>query len=370
MPDYTKNSIGRMHGAAWRFTTLGIGFLLAAGIARAGELPADLGSRLAQGYIAPAMQSFHRSAGQLHTGLQAWCSSPTEQGAQEIKDKFKNVVMAWSGIEFLRFGPLIAEHRFERVYFWPDPRGRTSRQVKKLLADPAGVPAAQALSKHSVAVQGLPALEYTLYRDSGLLASQGGDSFSSECAYAVSISENLVAIGSELGSAWGKGGDYAQKFSQPSPENSLYRSTDEIAHEAIKALSSGLQFARDVKLLPMLGDDISRAKYQRAPFWRSGLTAPSMAAGVDGMLRFYQAGGYQYKADDAWVQASTTDELIRVRDNFNSVNADIKQVASSEETYRQFKLAALMIKNAKGLVDENVAPALGVRIGFNALDGD
>ncbi|MFZ7192489.1 aminopeptidase, partial [Bordetella avium] len=33
-------------------------------------------------------------------------------------------------------------------------------------------------------------------------------------------------------------------------------------------------------------------------------------------------------------------------------------------------LTAMIVKNAKDLVDQDIAPALGVTIGFNALDGD
>lgn len=62
----------------------------------------------------------------------------TRRDASRPEHRFqKNVVMAWSGIEFFRFEPLLAEHRFERAYFWPDPRRRTSRKIKSLLADPA-----------------------------------------------------------------------------------------------------------------------------------------------------------------------------------------------------------------------------------------
>ena len=46
-----------------------------------------------------------------------------------------------------------------------------------------------------------------------------------------------------------------------------------------------------------------------------------------------------------------------------------QDVASDGET-RQWTLAGLTLKNAKAVVDQDLAPALGVTIGFNALDGD
>nr|WP_143161037.1 imelysin family protein [Pollutimonas bauzanensis] len=471
---------------------LALVLLLPAAISNAGELPPDLGKRLVQGYIAPAMRDFQQSASQLHTALQGWCAAPGTAGQQGLRDGYAQLVKSWSGIEFLRFGPLVAANRYEKINFWPDPRGITLRQAQGLLAQPSAVPDAIALASHSVAAQGLPALEYLLYRDGGLLAGQPAEeesaaqaragaaaqagaqtadskmadaktttaktttaktttaktttaktttaktttakttdakttdakttdakttdakttdakttaakttaakttaakttaaAFAPACAYAVAIAGNLARLGTQLVDEWNPAGGYARQFSHPSPSNPLYRNQQEVAGEAIKALSTGLQFARDVKLLPVLGADIKAARPadikaarpRRAAFWRSGLAIPSMAAAAAGMLRFYKAGGYQFGGGEAWIDASLQDELRRIVENFNALPAGGGQpgqagpgsewisIVDTEEGYRQLTLAALLIKNAKSLVDEDLAPALGVRIGFNALDGD
>ncbi|PLC51657.1 aminopeptidase [Pollutimonas subterranea] len=348
--------------------------------ASAGELPVDLGKRLTTGYISPAMQGFHRAADRLNAALQGWCVAPDKAGAQRIDKDFAQLITSWAGIEFLRFGPLVKANRYEKLNFWPDPRGITLRQVQGVLTKPDAIPNASELSAHSVAIQGLPALEYVLYREGGLLAGLATDapidSVSPEaCSYAMSVAGNLEQLGSEIASEWRPGGIYAQQFARPSEGNSLYRSQQEVAAEAIKALSTGLQFARDIKLLPMLGDDIEAARPKRAPFWRSGQSMASMAASAQGMLRFYRAGGYQYGSDEAWVDDSVQAELRRIEGVFQAMqtgggSADFIELAGSEDGYRQLTLAAILIKNAKSQVDEHVAPAFGVRIGFNALDGD
>src|SRR3546814_6843838 len=110
-----------------------IALLSATGAAGAGQLPADLGGKLAQGYIAPAMLSFQHSAEQIQAGLGAWCAVPASSTTDKLKAAFDELVRAWSGLEFLRFGPLVAANRYERIYFWPDPRGITLRQVQGLL---------------------------------------------------------------------------------------------------------------------------------------------------------------------------------------------------------------------------------------------
>ncbi|WP_409079865.1 imelysin family protein [Pusillimonas sp. SM2304] len=372
-------------------------------------MPADYGERLVQDYIAPAMQGFQASARQLQASLQAWCALPAQQDAPgaaaamaapgqagdgrapsgsisagQLDEAFAQTVEAWSGIEFLRFGPLVAANRYERIYFWPDPRGVTLRQVQGLLAKPDSVPDAKALATHSVALQGLPALEYVLYKENGVLSFGGAAapagasgspgaasrSNAAACDYAAAVAGNLAAVGAELVQAWMPGGEYARQFSRPLPDSTLYRSQQEVAGEAIKALSTGLQFARDVKLLPVLGDSPEAAQYKRAPFWRSGLSARAMGAAVQGMIKFYQAGAYQYGHDEAWVDRNVQEELQRARDDFSAMRGDAQQLVHSAEGYRQLTLASLLLKNAKVMVDEHMAPAFGVRIGFNALDGD
>src|SRR5690606_34970112 len=125
----------------------------AAGGAQAGQLPPDLGATLVQGYIAPAMLHFQQSARHLQSDLEKWCAAPKADGVKTIQDDFSELVLSWSGIDFLRFGPLVAGNRYERINFWPDPRGITLRQIQGLLgkADQP-IPDAAGLAGQSVAL--------------------------------------------------------------------------------------------------------------------------------------------------------------------------------------------------------------------------
>jgi predicted lipoprotein len=348
------------------------------GVPAAGQLPADLGGKLTQGYIEPAMLRFQHSAEQLQAGLETWCAALAPAGAKKIEADFAELVEAWSGIEFLRFGPLVAANRYERIYFWPDPRGITLRQVQGLLGQSdQPIPDSAGLAKQSVALQGLPALEYVLYRKGGLLSrsekhagSNGQKEDARACAYALAVAGNLAAVSDELGQAWAGDGEYARQFAAPSSTNALYRSQQEVAGEAIKALSTGLQFAQDVKLAPVLGADIKAARPSRAPFWRSGLSTRAMAASLEGMRQFYMAGTYIYTEEEGWIDGSIQHELAQARDALEAMRGNLDDLLSTEDGYRSLTLVSLILKNAKGMIDEHMAPAFGVRIGFNALDGD
>jgi len=334
-------------------------------------LPADLGERLAREYARPAVAKMTDAAAALEGALGGWCAKPDAAGAARVGDAFKTLAHAWSGVEILRFGPLVQANRFERLAFWPDTRGVMPRQVQTLIAaKDDGLLKPGALAGRSVAVQGLPALEYVLYGEPDLLKDTGAPGFAYACGYATAVSANVATISRDLGQAWSAQGEFGRQFARPQPGNDLYRSSQEVAAEAMKALSTGLQFARDVKIEPVLGDSPQAVRPKRAAFWRSGLSMSLLAANLDALKAFYVAGGYPLPAGEKWMDASVRGELSSAAETLRAVPAPLDQALAGEDGRRLLVLASLTLKNAKAIVDENLAPALGVTIGFNALDGD
>ena len=117
--------------------------LAAAPVAAQTQLPADLGERLARDYARPAVGKMVDAADALNGALGGWCAKPDAAGATRVGDAFANLALAWSGVEILRFGPLVQANRFERLAFWPDTRGVMPKQVQQLIA--AGDPAVLSL---------------------------------------------------------------------------------------------------------------------------------------------------------------------------------------------------------------------------------
>jgi predicted lipoprotein len=334
-------------------------------------LPAELGERLARDYARPAVAKMVDAASALDGALGGWCAQPGAAGAARVGEAFETLALAWSGVEILRFGPLVQANRYERLAFWPDTRGVMPKQVQALIAaqdDALLKPGA--LSGRSVAVQGLPALEYVLYGEPALLEQGGTPGFAYACGYARAVAANVAAISRDVAQAWSAQGDFGRQFAHPQADNDLYRDPQEVAAEAMKALSTGLQFARDVKIVPVLGDTAAAARPKRAAFWRSKLSTRLLAASVDGLKAFYLAGAYPLPAGDAWMDASVRGELASAAQTLRAVPVPLEPALAEEEGRRLLTLASLTLKNAKAIVDQDLAPALGVMIGFNALDGD
>lgn len=353
----------------WRRAGAALALAAAAGGAQA-ALPPDLGMRLADGYARPAFGRLAQATQSLGEGLGKWCARPDAAGAEQVRTRFAHVARAWAGVEFLRFGPLVQGNRYERLAFWPDTRNVMARQVQAALAaaDPALL-APGALAGRSVALQGLPALEFVLYGEAGLLQQPEAPGFAYGCDLAQAMARNAAGLAGELAQAWSAQGEFGRQFTHPAPANDLYRSPQEVAAEAIKALSTGLQFARDVKLLPVLGDSAAAARPRRAAFWRSGQTAATLAAGLRGMRAFYEAGGYPL-GDAGWIDATIRSELDQAAGAAARAEGPTGLLSEDGEPRDALALAALVIRNAKDVVDQHLAPAVGVTIGFNALDGD
>jgi predicted lipoprotein len=345
--------------------------VLAAPSAALAAPPSDLGERLARDYARPAVARMVDAASALDGALGGWCAQPGAADAKRVKEAFENLALAWSGIEFLRFGPLVQANRYERLAFWPDTRGVMPKQVQALItAQDGALLEPGALAGRSVAVQGLPALEYVLYGEPALLRQDGGQVGTYACDYARAVVANVRQISRDVAQAWSAEGDFGRQFAQPKAGNDLYRDQQEIAAEAMKSLSTGLQFARDVKILPVLGDTPEAARPKRAAFWRSQLSTRLLAANLEGLQAFYQAGAYALPKGDAWMAESVRGELASAARTLLDVPTPLEQALAQEDGRRQLTLAVLTLKNAKAIVDENLAPALGVTIGFNALDGD
>ena len=144
------------------------------------------------------------------------------------------------------------------------------------------------LASQSVALQGLPALDYVLF-------GTGGDALAKDarrCAYAEAISANIAGLATELEEAWAEGTSFRMAFTAPAADRDPYRSSAEVAGEIVKAAGTVLEFARNAELLPALGKTVEKARGKRAPFWRSGQTFAFVAAQIEGVQKLVAVAGF------------------------------------------------------------------------------
>ena len=127
-------------------------------------------------------------------------------------------MQAWSLVEPIRFGPVAEQHRYERIFYWPDPKGLGARQVREALGkEDATVTEAASLSAKSVALQGLPALEYLLYGDDAGTLAKGGGEATFRCRFAETIAGNVAGMAKDIAAGWQDGAPTPRPISSRAP---------------------------------------------------------------------------------------------------------------------------------------------------------
>lgn len=338
------------------------------------QFMSGLGARVLHEYMQPHTRELHDGTLALGAALGEYCANPDTARRTRAEQALGDTVAAWAQVEFLRFGALVEQNRLEKFFFWPDPRGVVQRQMRTVLAaaDPALLEGTT-LSQQSAAVQGLPALEYALYADDAArVIASGNEAGRFRCSYAAAVAANLARLAGEIEKGWRDEAPLAQEFARPGPSRNVYRSGTEVATEVLKTLSTALHVARDQNLVPALGDSAAEARGTLAPLHRSALTARYLAAGTEGLSAFHSAAGFgtALPEDSLWIDQGIHDELGRVQEDFSQLQLPVSQAVSDEEQRELLVHAALLLANTRAMVDEYLAPALQVNLGFNSLDGD
>ena len=196
-----------------------------ASAASAAEPPTHLAMAQAaiETYIIPHLDALRSAAEPLPAAVENVCKSGSPEARKALEKTFANVVVAYAGVDFLRFGPMQENGRREQISFWPDPRGFVARQLRLILLNKdEKIAAPGMLAKQSAAVQGLPALEDLMQDKDVPLGPTEPARF--RCLLAHAIAANIVRLTNEVADGWEKPGGWKDKMLHPGPDNDTYKS--------------------------------------------------------------------------------------------------------------------------------------------------
>ena len=331
--------------------------------------------RVIDRHVLPTLTDFSKKAHELSGRINAFCRAGNSESRGGVNAAFRSAVLAWARAEHLRFGPLRGGNLSMRINFWPDPRGVTFRQMRRVLQaenpellDPA------VLAKQSVAVQGLGSLEVILLRWSRKPAAvfQAGQP-NYDCRLATSIARNVAGISDEIVQAWTREGGWRSRLLKPGPEDPVYQNADEVAAQITKSMLLGVAIIRDQQVLPLFELATGKRKRIKLPFQRSGLSVAYIRESVRSLrqlhehfrLTDYAHGNTAWTKD--WV-GHTFGTLERaVGDLTLPHERPIAKTDLDEDAMRRLRFYTNGLRQVYGRA---LAPAAGLTIGFNELDGD
>ena len=323
--------------------------------------------------IRPGYAALAEETAALNDQVGALCETPSSSSLGAGRKAFASAVAAWSKVEILRFGPIVADHRYESLLFWPDPKGLGNRQIRDALAKhDESVTKPEALAGKSVALQGLPALEYLLYGDGAEALAAPSEDSAFRCAFARAVATNSADIAKSVAEDWRAGSPYEKSFLAPGPDTTPYRAPKEVTLELFKSFTAGIELVRDQKLGKPLGATAAEARPQLAAFWRSGQSLANAAGNLEGVRALFAKGGLaQVVADDSpGVEQSVLFDLDHAIEVLNGIGKPMAEVAVDADLRGKIEALRVSLKSAGKTAADAIARGASLTFGFNAMDGD
>jgi uncharacterized protein len=323
--------------------------------------------------IRPGYAALADDTSALSDKVGALCQAPSPASLEAARKAFASAVAAWSKVEILRFGPIVADHRYERLFFWPDPKGLGERQIRDALAKrDESVTKPEALSGKSVALQGLPALEYLLYGDGAETLAAPSEDGAFRCAFARAAATNSAGIAKSVAENWREGSPSEKSFLAPGSDATPYRAPKEVTLELFKSFTAGIELVRDQKLGKPLGPSPEEARPKLAAFWRSGQSLANAAGNLEGVRALFAKGGLaQVVAEDSpGVEKSVLFDLDHAIEVLGGIGKPMAEVAVDADLRGKIEALRVSLKSAGKTAADAIARGASLAFGFNAMDGD
>ncbi len=331
---------------------------------------ARVNASLVENHVLPRYARLAEATTGLAEATQEFCAGGTRTDPARLRESFDRAMGAWMGVHHLRFGPVTYFNRAQRFHFWPQARGKVARSLDRALAPDGAAPSPERIARSSAAVQGFPAAERLIF-DDGYLADREG------CPLLLAVTGNLRRMAAGVAADWTGGAlPFRPVVARPGPDNGVFRDHREATLALFRSLHDGLQFIVDVRLKPVVGASLEKARPVLAESRPSGRSTRNVVDSLAAVRALYWGeGGPGLGALTARVDPKL-DRLMRkafrvTLKTARSVGRPLERAATDPARSgpgspgSPSRPAAL-----KQIVRDRLSRALGLAVGFNALDGD
>lgn len=315
----------------------------------------DVLKPLVERFIIPHYQALALTADAQEKAWSGFCAKPDPEGFKLLRRAYLSTADTWSGIEFLRYGPIAEEFRAERLSYWPERKNATAKGLAQLLAkDGIADLTPELFVKNSVAAQGLPALERLLFDVNAEAEMLSGARRARRCAVGQAIAWNIVIIAHDVRLGWTN--EAAEQLADPATAK---EATARIATDFLAAFA----FMRDSKIRAALGRDIGAARPQLTESWRSGRSKRALTLNLEALLDVSKIIMKDKAGDTPATIVTALSFADGLPDDFGKAVLDAGQRP-------QFFLVLDALAAARDKAHDEIPALLGITVGFNSQDGD
>ncbi|MFA0724462.1 imelysin family protein, partial [Vibrio sp. 10N.222.49.E5] len=139
---------------------------------------------------------FARQASELEVLMQGYCETNNVE-LDALKNQWQLTMNSWMALQGQERGPIAALEESWNVQFWPDKKNTTGLKMRQLTQQEKAW-SQDEIAQQSVTVQGLGALEWSLYDEQSPLLQDKA----SGCLSSQAIAQNLAVKSTSIAEAW------------------------------------------------------------------------------------------------------------------------------------------------------------------------
>ena len=342
---------------------------------RAQEIaPADyarVNAALVETHALPRYEQLATATKAFADAAEAFCTRGSGADDERLRAAFHNTMDAWMGAQHLRFGPIDSRMRGFRFYFWPQARNKVGEAVAELVAEGQDeATLATRIERANVAVQGLMAAEVLVYDDRYLGADTSG------CGLLAAVAENMRTMAAGILSEWREGDDaFARLMTMPGPDNPHFEDHAAATLAFFQGLHDSLQLIYDINLKPVIGESTQSVRPVLAEARLSGRSQRNIVVTLEALQALYLGEGSAGLGELTAAAEPKLDRLMRKAFRLTlataqSIEGPVEKAAADPARRSPVTKLAKQVQALKQIVRQRLAPALGLAVGFNALDGD
>lgn len=341
----------------------------AQGIAQADY--ARVNAALVETHALPRYERLAETMDAFAAAAEPLCVEESDADRERLRSRFHDSMDAWMGVQHLRFGPVDSRMRGFRFYFWPQARNKVGEAVAKLVAageDDAAL--AARIGRTNVAVQGLLAAEVLVHDGRYLGADAWG------CGLLAAVTANMRSMAAEILAEWREGDDaFTRLMTMPEPDNPHFEDHAAATLAFFQGLHDSLQLIYDVNLKPVIGDSAKTVRPVLAETRLSGRSQRNIVVTLQALQALYVGEGSAGLGDLTAIADPKLDRLMRKAFRLTlataqSIEGPLEQAAADPALRPPVEKLTKQVQALKQIVRDRLAPALGLAVGFNALDGD
>lgn len=319
--------------------------------------------KAAQNFIIPHYQALALATKAEQEAWENFCAAPQEKTFSNLHDAFQQAADAWSGIEFVLYGPISVDFRFERMAHWPERRNAVSRALGDLLSRTGRDDLTpERFAQVSAAGQGLTAIERLLYEPDALRAiTDGSEAAKRRCAVGSAIASSLARTSAQVLEEWQRPDGTLSKL-QTGDQSVI----DDAATRLATDYSTLFEIIDDQKLGAVMGKDIDDVHPTLAEDWRSRRSMRAITVNLEAA----DAMAHLLMDSSRDEYASVFYALRTARAMAENGPADLVSASADPKERRNLFLLRDAVHSLREVAAVAVPAGLGVTMGFNSLDGD